>query len=55
MLFQQIISDDQALISPYLFSANTSHSPCLQINESCPVFDAFLREFNELWKANWPL
>jgi hypothetical protein len=53
MLFQQImVSDDRAIISPYLFSANTGYSPCLEINESCPVFDAFLREFDALWKAN---
>jgi hypothetical protein len=52
-MFQQImVSDDKALISPYLFSANTGYSPCLEINESYPVFDAFLREFDELWKAN---
>lgn len=55
MLFQQIIvSDDQALISPYLFSATTGYSPRLEIGESCPVFGAFLREFDELWKANAP-
>jgi len=53
MLSQQIlVSDDRAVISPYLFSANTGYSPCLEINESCPVFQAFLREFDELWKAN---
>ncbi len=53
MLFQQIIiSDDLALISPYLFSATTGYSPGLEINESCPVFGSFLREFDELWKAN---
>jgi hypothetical protein len=53
-LFQQIVvSDDLALISPYLFSSNTGYSPRLDINERCPVFDAFLREFDELWKANW--
>jgi hypothetical protein len=53
MLFQQIVvSDDQALISPYLFSSNTGYSPRLDINERCPVFESFLREFEELWKAN---
>jgi hypothetical protein len=53
MLFQQVIvSDGQALISPYLFSATTGYSPRLDINESCPVFGAFLREFDDLWKAN---
>jgi hypothetical protein len=42
MLFQQImVSDGQALISPYLFSANTGYSPCVDIKESCQVFDAF--------------
>jgi hypothetical protein len=55
MLFQQIIvSDDQVLVSPYLFSATTGYSPRLEIKESCPVFGAFLREFDELWKANSP-
>jgi hypothetical protein len=55
MLFQQIVfSDDQALISPYLFSSNTGYSPRLDINERCLVFDSFLREFEELWKANSP-
>jgi hypothetical protein len=55
MLFQQvIISDDQALVSPYLFSASTGYSPRLEINESCPVFGAFLHELDALWKANPP-
>jgi hypothetical protein len=55
MLFQQIIiSDDQALVSPYLFSSNTGYSPRFDIKASCPVFDAFLREFDALWDANLP-
>lgn len=53
MLFQQmIIVDNRALVSPYLYSADTGYSPCLEISESCPVFAAFVREFDELWKAN---
>jgi hypothetical protein len=55
MLFQQIIvSDDKAFITPYMFSVNTGYSPCLEIDESCAVFDSFLREFDQLWKANSP-
>jgi hypothetical protein len=55
MLFQQIIiSDDQALVSPYLFSSNTGYSPRFDIKASYPVFDAFLREFDTLWEANLP-
>jgi hypothetical protein len=53
MLFQQIfVSDDQAVITPYLFSCNTGYSPRLDINKDCPVFSAFLREFDVLWNAN---
>ena len=55
MLFQQIIiCDDQALISPYLYSRTTAYSPCLEISEKCPVFDAFMREFDALWTVNEP-
>jgi len=55
MLFQQIIvHDDRALITPYLFSATTGHSPCLDVDHSCPSFTASLREFDNLWKANAP-
>jgi hypothetical protein len=53
ILFQQIIiSDNLALISPYLYSATTGYSPCLEINENCSAFGAYLREFDESWKAN---
>ncbi len=53
MLFQQIIiCDDRTLVSPYLYSATTSYSPCLSIHEGCPAFRAYAREFDELWKAN---
>jgi hypothetical protein len=53
MLFQQIVvTDDQALISPYLFSSNTGYSPRVDIKKGYPVFDAFLREFEELWNIN---
>jgi hypothetical protein len=52
-LFQQIIiADDRALLSPYLYSADTGYSPCLEISEGCPVFAAVLREFDQLWTAN---
>ena len=55
MLFQQIIvADGTALVSPYLFSTNTGYSPRLEINDSCPVFGAFLRELDELWNGNSP-
>ncbi len=52
-LFQQIIiADSQAIISPYLYSANTGYSPCLAINDSHPVFSSYVREFDALWQAN---
>jgi hypothetical protein len=55
MMYQQIIiADDRALVSPYLYSANTGFSPSLEISESCPAFGAFAREFDQLWKANAP-
>ena len=55
LLFQQIIiCDGQALISPYLYSATTGFSPCLELRESSPVFSAFLREFDDLWSTNAP-
>jgi hypothetical protein len=53
MLFQQIIiADDQALISPYLFSCNTGHSPRLDIKAGCREFNSFLLEFDTLWRLN---
>jgi hypothetical protein len=53
MLFQQVIvSDDQMLVSPYLYTANTGYSPRLEISIACPVFRTYLREFTELWNAN---
>jgi hypothetical protein len=55
MIFQQIIiCDDQALVSPYLYSAGTGFSPCLELRENCPSFRTFVHEFDELWKANAP-
>jgi len=55
LFFQQIIiCDDHALVSPYLYSAGTGFSPCLEIKASCPTFAKFLHEFDELWKANAP-
>jgi hypothetical protein len=53
-LFQQIVvSDDNAIICPYLFSAsNRASIPRLDINERCPVFDVYLGEFEVLWQAN---
>jgi hypothetical protein len=55
ILYQQIIiADDRALISPYLYSANTGFSPSLEISEKGPAFSAFAREFEQLWKANAP-
>ena len=52
-LFQQIIiRDDDAIISPYLYSANTGFSPCLRIKHGGPGFSAYLGEFDQLWKAN---
>ena len=56
MLFQQIvIHDDTAMVSPYLHSANTGFSPCVTMTVNCPAFGTFLREFEELWKANEPV
>jgi hypothetical protein len=53
MLFQQlIIYDNAALISPYLYSATTGYSPRLDINDKCPAFDVFVREYEELWAIN---
>jgi hypothetical protein len=53
MLFQQIIiSDDECHVSPYLYSATTGFSPCLRVNESFPVFAAYVHEFEVLWNAN---
>lgn len=53
VLFQQIVvCDGKALISPYLYSASTGFSPRLEISENSTAFGAFVREFEELWKAN---
>ena len=51
MLFQQLLFPTaQALISPYLYSANTGYSPRLELSESCGAFGSVLHEFEELWK-----
>jgi len=53
MLFQQLmIFDNRALISPYMFTANTGYSPRLEVSENFSVFGAYLREFEQLWKGN---
>ncbi len=55
LCYQQIIiSDGHAVITPYLYSAGTSHSPRLEIEDAHPVFAKFLHEFETLWKVNSP-
>jgi hypothetical protein len=60
IIFQQIIiCDDEALVSPYLYTANTAFSPCLEIKGSDPnyrkIFERFLAEFENTWKLNAPI
>ena len=52
---QIIISDNRALVSPYLYSAGTAHSPCLEIQASSPIFKTFLNEFEDHWGRNAPV
>jgi hypothetical protein len=60
LMFQQIIiCDDDAIVSPYLYSTSTGYSPCLEIKGSNPnyrqIFEKFLVEFDQLWAANAPI
>lgn len=60
MMFQQIIiCDDEALVSPYLYTTSTGYSPCLEIKGSNPnyreIFEKLLGEFDHLWNANAPI
>lgn len=51
MMFQQIIiADGKGVVSPYLFSANTGFSPCLEMDATCDAFPTFVREFELLWE-----
>ena len=53
MLYQQmIIVDDRLYLSPYLYSANTAHSPRIECAIGFPLFRSALREFGSLWEAN---
>lgn len=53
MLYQQmIIVDDRLYLSPYLYSANTAHSPRIECAIGFPLFRSALREFGSLWDAN---
>jgi hypothetical protein len=53
MLYQQIIIvDDRLYLSPYLYSANTAHSPRIECAVGFPLFKSALREFNSLWETN---
>jgi len=52
LLQQIIIKDSEAIISPYLYSANTGFSPCIKIREGGPGFAAYVGEFEQLWKVN---
>jgi hypothetical protein len=53
MLYQQmIIIDDRLYLSPYLYSANTAHSPRIECAIGFPLFRSALREFGSLWEAN---
>jgi hypothetical protein len=53
MLHQQIIiSDDRALVTPYLYSLDTGRSPRIDSRKGAGIFDAALREFNALWSLN---
>jgi hypothetical protein len=53
MLYQQmIIVDDRLYLSPYLYSANTAHSPRIECAVGFPLFRSALREFASLWDAN---
>lgn len=51
-LQQIIVTDDTLSWSPYLYSANTMHSPRLEFQASSPLFGAILGEFEALWNAN---
>ena len=51
---QIIVSDTRCLVSPYLYSANTGHSPCIEVTTESTIYDVFLHEFNTLWSANSP-
>jgi hypothetical protein len=53
MLHQQIIiTDDRALVTPYLFSSDTGRAPRIDARRGSGIFDAALREFNALWTMN---
>lgn len=49
---QIIITDDRALVTPYLVSSDTGRSPRIDSRKGSGIFDAALREFNALWNMN---
>lgn len=49
---QMIFGDDQCIVSPYLYSANTSRSPCIDITRESDIYNTFRHEFTSLWDNN---
>lgn len=49
---QLVVSDNRCLISPYLYSANTGHSPCLEVKSTSEIYNTFMHEFCTLWDLN---
>lgn len=55
MLFQQIaFSDDEAIVVPYSYSADTGHGAIIRVQKTHPSYTAFRYEFDTLWRLNEP-
>ena len=53
MLFQQIVfSDDEAIVVPYSYSADTGHGAIIRVQKTHPLYTAYRYEFDTLWRLN---
>ena len=50
--FRAIVTDEQAFLSPYLYSSGSS--PLLRSTRVCPLYETVRTEFEGLWRINEP-
>ena len=51
---QLVITDETVLVVQYMYARGTPESPLLQLPKGTELHDAFVGEFEELWRLNQP-
>jgi hypothetical protein len=55
VIFQQLVlADDELIVIPYLFSADTGHGSLIRCACGTPLYESFKYEFDALWELNAP-